>query len=77
MKTRRLTVSSIYSNEKYVPAIRLSGNWLVENGFQTGRKIVVNEKPGSLTIRLISGEDEREADGCEPEPSVKRKSLYK
>ena len=39
MKTRRLTVSSIYSNEKQVPAIRLSGNWLVENGFQTGRKV--------------------------------------
>jgi hypothetical protein len=59
MKTRRLTVSSIYSNEKQVPAIRLSGNWLVKNGLQTGRKVVVDEKPGSLTISLIFGEDER------------------
>jgi hypothetical protein len=63
MKTRRLTVSSIYANEKQVPAIRLSGNWLVENGFQTGRKVVVDEKPGSLTIRLILGEDERGVGG--------------
>ncbi len=51
MKTRRLTISSIYSNDKRVPYIRLSGNWLVENGFQTGQKIIVEEKPGSLTIR--------------------------
>ena len=63
MKTRRLTVSSIYSNEKQVPAIRLSGNWLVKNGFQTGRKVVVDEKPGSLTIRLILEEDERDVAG--------------
>jgi hypothetical protein len=58
MKTRRLTVSSIYANDKQVPAIRLSGNWLVKNGFQTGRKFVVDEQPGSLTIRLILEEDE-------------------
>jgi hypothetical protein len=59
MKTRRLTVSSIYANEKQVPAIRLSGNWLVKNGFHTGWKFQVDEQPGSLTIRLILGEDER------------------
>jgi hypothetical protein len=76
MKTRRLTVSSIYANEKQVPAIRLSGNWLIENGFQTGRKFVVDEQPGSLTIRLILEEDERDV-GSGPEPSVKRKSFYK
>jgi hypothetical protein len=29
MKTRRLTVSSTYFNDKQVPYIRLSGNWLV------------------------------------------------
>jgi hypothetical protein len=60
MKTRRLTVSSIYSNEKQVPAIHLSGNWLVKNGFQTGQKFQVDEQPGSLTIRLILEEDERD-----------------
>jgi hypothetical protein len=76
MKTRRLTVSSTYFNEKKVPAIRLSGNWLFENGFQTGRKIVVDEKPGSLTIRLLLEEDERDV-GSGPEPSMKRKSIYK
>jgi hypothetical protein len=76
MKTRRLTVSSTYFNEKKVPYIRLSGNWLIENGFQTGRKIMVDEQPGSLTIRLILEEDERDV-GSEPEPPVKRKSLYK
>ncbi len=59
MKTRRHTVSSTYFNEKKVPYIRLSGNWLIENGFQTGQKIIVEEKPGSLTIRLILGEVKR------------------
>ncbi len=63
MKTRRLTVSSIYANDKQVPAIRLSGNWLGKNGFQTGRKFVIDEKPGSLTIRLILEEDERDVVG--------------
>jgi hypothetical protein len=63
MKTRRLTVSSIYSNEKQVPAIRLSGNWLVKNGFQTGRKVIVDEKPGRLTIRLLLEEDEKDIVG--------------
>jgi hypothetical protein len=72
MKTRRLTVSSTYFNEKQVPYIRLSGNWLIENGFQTGRKIMVDEQPGSLTIRLILEEEERDV-GLEPEASVKRK----
>jgi hypothetical protein len=76
MKTRRLTVSSTYFNEKKVPYIRLSGNWLVKNGFQTGRKFQVDEQPGSLTIRLILEEDERDV-GSEPEPSVKRKFIYK
>ena len=63
MKTRRLTVSSTYFNEKKVPYIRLSGNWLVKNGFQTGRKFQVDEQPGSLTIRLILEEDERDVAG--------------
>jgi hypothetical protein len=63
MKTRRLTVSSIYANEKQVPAIRLSGNWLVKNGFQTGRKVIVDEQPGSLTIRLLLEEDEKDIVG--------------
>jgi hypothetical protein len=77
MKTRRLTASSIYANEKQVPAIRLSGNWLVKNGFQTGRKFQVDEKPGSLKIHLILEEDERDVAVSGHEPSVKRKSFYK
>ncbi len=60
MKTRRLTVSSVYANEKQVPAIHLSGNWRVKNGFQTDRKFVVDKQPGNLTIRLILEEDERD-----------------
>jgi hypothetical protein len=63
MKTRRLTVSSIYANDKQVPAIRLSGNWLDKNGFQTGRKLQVDEQPGILTIRLILEEDEKDIAG--------------
>jgi len=39
------------------------GNWLGKNGFQTGRKFVVDEQPGSLTIRLILEEDERDVAG--------------
>jgi hypothetical protein len=60
LKTWRLTISSIYSNDKRIPYIRLSGNCLVENGFQTNRKIIVDQKPGNLTISLILVEDEKE-----------------
>jgi hypothetical protein len=63
MKTKRHTVSSVYANDKQFPAIRLSGNWLVKNGFQTGRKFQVDEQPGSLTIRLILEEDEKDVVG--------------
>ncbi len=56
---RQLTVSSIQVNDKQVPCIRLSGNWLAENGFKKGRKIHVYVKPGSLLLNLVLPEDEK------------------
>lgn len=59
MKNHRLmVVGSIYRREKKIPYIRLSGNWLAENGFKIGRKLHVYVKPGSLVIKLIIPEDE-------------------
>ena len=57
MKTRRFTVSSIFRKETEVPAIRLTGNWLLNNGFQIGTKYIVHEKPGTLIISLIEDEN--------------------
>ena len=52
MKDRRLTVSYTYFNEKSVPTIRLSGDWLKVLGFGSGQKVVVREQPGQLVIQL-------------------------
>ncbi|NLW48860.1 MAG: type I addiction module toxin, SymE family [Firmicutes bacterium] len=59
MPTRphRLTVSSIWSNNKRVPMIRLTGNWLAENGFQIGRKIIARITSGRLVVE-VDGEEE-------------------
>lgn len=54
MKVRLLTVSAINTNGKDVPALRLSGDWLTKIGFNHGKKVIVQEKPGQLTIQLIS-----------------------
>ncbi|NLW47986.1 MAG: type I toxin-antitoxin system SymE family toxin [Firmicutes bacterium] len=55
---RQIVVSSIYNKNKKVPYIRLSGNWLAENGFKIGRKIQVHIKPGSLLLNLITTDEE-------------------
>ena len=57
---RYVTVGSVHRNNKLVPLIRLSGSWLAENGFKTGRKVHIYVKPGSLTVNLILPEDEEE-----------------
>jgi hypothetical protein len=54
---RQIVVSSIHNKHKKVPYIRLSGNWLAENGFKIGRKIQVFVKPGSLLLNLIITEE--------------------
>ena len=50
---RQIVVSSIHNKSKKVPYIRLSGDWLAENGFKIDRKIRVYVKPGSLLLNLI------------------------
>lgn len=52
MKDHRLTVGYIYSNEKEIPMIRLSGDWLSTLGFSLGKKVIVREQPGQLVIQL-------------------------
>ena len=52
MKDHRLTVGYIYRNEKEVPTIRLSGDWLGRQGFGLGKKVIVREQPGQLVIQL-------------------------
>ena len=55
---RQIVVSSVFNKSQKVPYIRLSGNWLAENGFKTGRKIHIYVKPGSLLLSLILPRDE-------------------
>ena len=52
MKDRRLTVGYIYFKEKKVPALRLSGKWLEETGFEFDREVIVKRQPGQLVIQL-------------------------
>jgi len=54
MKVRLITVSSITNGGKEVPALRLSGVWLAKMGFNLGKKVIVREQPGQLTIQLVS-----------------------
>ena len=54
MKTRRLTVSSTYANEKQVPAIRLSGAYTGISGRRNRRHPDFKpETSGHLSIDLI------------------------
>ena len=57
MKVRLMTVSSITNGGKEVPALRLSGDWLSKVGFNLGKKVIIQERPGQLTIQLISLEE--------------------
>jgi hypothetical protein len=59
MKQRQLTISSLYYDNKRVPMIRISGNWLAQSGFEIGDKIQIEVKPGSLLINLIMPENEK------------------
>jgi hypothetical protein len=58
MKIHRLTVSSIRTEEKQVPIIRLSGNWLTGFGFKIGCKVIVYEQPDSLLLTLLPENEE-------------------
>ena len=52
MKDHRLTVGYIYANAQKVPALRLSGKWLEQIGFESDRKVIVKQLPGQLVIQL-------------------------
>ena len=57
MKTRAHTIGSTRVRKKRVPQIRLSGQWLERQGFRPGRKFIIREMPGSLTLNLIVTEE--------------------
>ena len=51
---RPYTVSSIYDRrcDKDRPAIRLTGDWLRDLGFETGKKVIITCESGKLTVEL-------------------------
>ncbi|MGE5581093.1 MAG: SymE family type I addiction module toxin [Bacillota bacterium] len=53
MKDRRLTIGYTYAGSRKVPALRLSGLWLDNLGFQSNQKVIVKQLPGLTTIQLI------------------------
>lgn len=59
MKFHEHAVSSIQTNDKKVPQIRLSGKWLEDCGFQAGGKFTVAELLGGLFL-LVKEEEKRE-----------------
>ena len=36
-----------------VPAIRIQGRWVEKLGFETGKKVMVYEKPEEITLKLL------------------------
>jgi len=57
MKEHRLTVGYSYRNEKEIPTLRLTGDWLSRQGFGLGKKVIVREQPGILVIQLAEEAD--------------------
>jgi len=57
MKVRMLTVGALTAGGREVPALRLSGQWLAKRGFDRGRKVIVQEKPGQIIIQAVSIEE--------------------
>jgi hypothetical protein len=51
-KQRILTIYYIYKNNKRVPYIRLTGNWLKDLGFTQGRKIKLTLENKKIIIEL-------------------------
>ncbi|RXE58021.1 type I addiction module toxin, SymE family [Acetivibrio mesophilus] len=49
---RELTVYYNYVGEICYPFIKLHGKWLELLGFKIGKKIIVEEEPNKLIIRL-------------------------
>lgn len=57
MRVRLITVSSALAGGKEVPSLRISGQWLAKIGFSAGKKAIIQERPGQLTIQLITIEE--------------------
>lgn len=57
MKVRLLTVYSTYANDSEMPQIRIQGKWLEKLGFTPGKKFIIQEKSGELTLKSISIEE--------------------
>lgn len=57
MKDRRLTIGYIYAGNRKVPALRLSGLWLENLGFQFNQRVIVKQLPGLITIQLNEEEN--------------------
>ena len=58
MKYHDHTVYSILSNDKKVPLIRLSGQWLANCGFKPGCKYMINELSRCLFLMVEEKECE-------------------
>ncbi len=58
MKDHSGTVGFYHKNNRKLPLIRLSGQWLTQNGFQIGRPIRVRVRPGSINLELQLPQDE-------------------
>ncbi len=58
MKVRVSTISSITANTKEVPQIRIQGIWLDKLGFKSGKKVIIEESYGKLTLKLVTIIDE-------------------
>ena len=52
---RALKIGSQYQKRAWdsveVPSIRLSGKWLAENGFKSGKQVTVQVEKGQLIIK--------------------------
>ncbi len=58
MKVRISTISSVTSNKKEVPFIRIQGIWLEKLGFTAGKKMIIEESHGKLVLKLVTIIDE-------------------
>jgi len=58
LKVRVLTITSVTSNKKEVPQIRIQGDWLEKLGFTTGKKMIVAESYGKLVLRRVNFTEE-------------------
>ncbi|HEX3030542.1 MAG TPA: SymE family type I addiction module toxin [Clostridia bacterium] len=58
MKVRVSTISTTTANTKEVPQIRIQGIWLDKLGFKSGKKVIIEESYGKLTLKLITIIDE-------------------